>query len=353
MRDTILIVDDIDINRDMLEGILCEEYHILTASNGIEAMRIIKQECTRLSAVLLDLVMPEMDGYEVLKSMSSLGYLSQIPVLVISTEDSLYSEKQCFNAGVSDFIHKPFDKDLVRTRVDNIVNLYQYKQHLEEKVNEQTRIIRRRNSNILELLGSITETRNLESGEHVKRVKEYTRIIGELMMFKYPKYNLTPEILAVIIGASALHDVGKIGIPDSILLKPGKLTDEEYEIMKTHTTIGCEFFNNAGGMWDDEYAHMSYDICRHHHERCDGRGYPDHLKGDDIPIAAQLVSLADVYDALVHKRCYKDAYSKTEAFDMIMRGECGQFSPELLDCFQCGISEMEKVGEVRSKSIVS
>lgn len=344
MRDTILIVDDIEINRDMLEGILSEEYRIITVENGLQAMSIIKKNYAQLAAVLLDLVMPQMDGYEVLQAMNALGYIPQIPVLVISTEDSLYSEKECFNAGVSDFIHKPFDKDLVRTRVNNVVNLYQYKQHLEETVYEQTKIIRKRNSNILDLLGSITETRNLESGEHVKRVKAYTRIMGEQMMQRFPKYNLTPEILDVITEASALHDVGKIGIPDSILLKPGKLTAEEYEIMKTHTTIGCEFFKNVEGMWDEDYARTSYEICRHHHERSDGNGYPDHLKGDDIPIAAQLVSVADVYDALVHKRCYKEAFSKEKAFDMILRGECGIFSPELMECFRCGINEMEAVG---------
>lgn len=343
MRDTILIVDDIEINRDMLEGILCEEYRIISATNGVEAMSAVKQNYEKLAAVLLDLVMPEMDGYEVLQSMNALGYIPQVPVLVISTEHSLYSEKECFSAGVSDFIHKPFDKDMVRTRVNNVVNLYQYKQHLEETVDEQTKIIKRRNSNILDLLGSITETRNLESGEHVKRVKAYTKIMGEQMMHKYPKYNLTTEMLDVITAASALHDVGKIGIPDSILLKPGKLTDEEYEIMKTHTTIGCEFFKNVEGMWDEDYARMSYEICRHHHERYDGNGYPDHLHGDEIPIAAQLVSVADVYDALVHKRCYKDAYSKEQAYDMILRGECGEFSPELMECFRCGIMEMEQV----------
>ena len=343
MKDTILIVDDIEINRDILEGILSEDYRIVTASNGIEAMKVVKQSYDRLAGMLLDLVMPDMDGYEVLQEMNTLGYIPQIPVIVISTEDSTYSEKECFSAGVSDFVHKPFDKDLVRTRVENVVNLYRYKQHLEETVYEQTEIIRKRNSNILDLLGSITETRNLESGEHVKRVKAYTRILGENMMLKYPKYGITPRMLDVIADASVLHDVGKIGIPDSILLKPGKLSDEEYEIMKTHTTIGCEFFKNVEGMWDEEYARASYEICRHHHERFDGKGYPDHLKGDEIPIAAQLVSVADVYDALVHKRCYKDAFTKEKAFDMILRGECGTFSPELMECFRCGINDMEAV----------
>lgn len=343
MRDTILIIDDIEINRDILEGILSEEYRILTASNGIEAMHLMEENNASLAGILLDLVMPDMDGYEVLQEMNRHNYLIHTPVLVISTEDSIYSEKECFSAGVSDFIHKPFDKDLVRTRVDNIVNLYQYKQHLEDTVDEQTRIIQKRNSNILDLLGSITETRSLESGEHVKRVKAYTNILGRQMMQKYPKYGLTSAMLDIITEASALHDVGKIGISDSILLKPGRLTDEEFEIMKTHTTIGCEFFKNVENMWDPEYARMSYEICRYHHERHNGKGYPDGLKGDEIPISAQLVSIADVYDALVHKRCYKDAFSKQKAFQMILAGECGVFSPELLDCFESSINDIEAV----------
>lgn len=343
MRDTILIVDDIELNRDILEGILEDEYRIITAGNGIEAMEVIKEEASGLAGVLLDLVMPNMDGYEVLQAMNRLGYIPEIPVLVISTEDSIHSEKECFAAGVSDFIHKPFDKDLVCTRVNNVVNLNCYKQHLEEKVREQTLIIKKSNSNLLDLLGTIVETRNLESGEHVKRVKAYTRIMGEEMMKRYPKYELTPKVLDVIVEASALHDVGKIAIPDSILLKPGKLTAEEFEEMKTHTTIGCDFFKNVENTWDEEYVKHSYDICRYHHERYNGKGYPDGLKGDEIPISAQLVSVADVYDALVHQRCYKEAFPKAKAFEMIIGGECGVFSPELMACFRSVSGKMENV----------
>lgn len=222
-----------------------------------------------------------------------------------------------------------------------------YKNNLEERVAEQTSVISEQynllkhqadqlaksNVSIIEILGTIVEYRNLESGEHIQRVKSYTRILGEQLMEDYPEYNLTSKQLNVIVSASALHDVGKIAIPDSILLKPGRLTKEEFEYMKEHTTKGCEIINNIRGVWSEEYAKASYEICRHHHERYDGRGYPDGLLGENIPISAQLVAVADVYDALVNERVYKSAFSADKAFNMIINGECGTFSPKLMDCF--------------------
>ena len=194
--------------------------------------------------------------------------------------------------------------------------------------------LQKSNTNIIDILGTVVESRNLESGEHVMRVKGYTEILAKEMMKEYPEYGLTDKKIEVIVSASALHDIGKIAIPDNILLKPGKLTQDEYEYMKSHTTRGCEILNNIKDVWDEEYEKASYEICRHHHERYDGRGYPDKLKGDEIPISAQLVSVADVYDALVNERVYKSAYSKEQAFSMIINGECGIFSPKLLECFR-------------------
>lgn len=345
MRDTLLIIDDIEINRDMLEGILASDYRIIQAGDGIEGMRLLKQEYNNICGVLLDLMMPGKDGCEVLQDMNELGYISQVPVLIISSLDSLVSEKECFELGVTDFIHKPFDKDLVKTRVDNIVNLYQYKFHLEETVNEQMGIIKRRNENILDLMGNIVETRSLESGTHVKRVKEYTNALARQMMRKFPKYGLTPHRVEVITAASVLHDVGKISIPDKILLKPGILTRKEREEMQKHTIAGAALIANVRDMWDDEYGKTSYEICRYHHEKYDGAGYPDGLKGDEIPISAQLVSVADCYDALVSRRCYKEPFSKDMAFNMILRGECGAFSPELMECFRSVITEFETIAD--------
>ena len=186
----------------------------------------------------------------------------------------------------------------------------------------------------MDVLGTVVEYRNLESGEHIKRVKEFTNILAEKAAEKYPEYGLTPEKIAVIVAASPLHDIGKIAIKDSVLLKPGRLTDEEFEYMKSHTIRGCELLDSIKEDWNDDTMKYAYEICRHHHERYDGKGYPDGLVGDEIPICAQLVSVADVYDALVNERCYKDAFSKEDAYRMIITGECGVFSPKLMESFR-------------------
>lgn len=334
MRNSILIVDDIEVNRDILAEMLEDDYNILQAENGLQALEILEKHSDEIILVLLDLVMPVMDGYEVLKVFRSRGYLDKIPVLVISAENSIYSERECFTEGATDFIRKPFDATLVRARVKNVSDLYLYKEMLEIKVDNQTEIIRRWNTNIIDLLGDVVESRNLESGQHIQRVKGYTEILANEVMKEYPEYDLDERKVSVIVSASSLHDVGKISIPDYILLKPGKLTEEEFEKMKLHTVFGGDFIANVTDMWDDEYGNVSYDIARHHHEKYDGKGYPDHLSGDDIPISAQIVSIADVYDALVSKRCYKDAYGKQKAADMIVGGECGMFNPKLMTCFK-------------------
>jgi putative two-component system response regulator len=344
----VLIVDDIEINREILEEILEDQYQIITAEDGKQAISLIEQYKSELSVILLDIVMPVMNGYEVLDYMEKHEYKDNIPVLVISGENSVKIEKKCLDLGASDFIRKPFDNTLVRKRVENIGNLYGYKNRLEEKVEQQTSTLKsqyrllqkqaeelqNKNENIIDILGTVVENRDLESGEHIQRVKGYTEILAHEMMASYPEYGLSKRNIKIIVSASALHDIGKIAIPDNILLKPGKLTDEEFDYMKSHTTRGCEILDHIKGAWDDEYGKYSYEICRHHHERYNGKGYPDGLAGDDIPISAQLVSIADVYDALVNVRVYKDAYAPDKAFHMIIQGECGVFSPKLLEAFR-------------------
>ena len=346
-KGKILITDDMDMNREMLAEIL-EGYEILEASNGAEAISKINDNKTGLSAILLDLVMPVCDGYAVLENIKGDDATAEIPVIIITGDDSVISERKCFELGAADFIRKPFDEVLVKRRVENVVQLYDYKKGLEKKIEVQTNqiknqykllkesseILKKNNRRIIEALGTIVEYRSLESGEHVKRVMGYTKILAERIMEDYPEYNLTDQLIENIAAASALHDIGKIAIPDSILLKPGKLTREEFEYMKSHTLRGCEILKNLDDAWDAEYSRLSYEICRSHHERYDGKGYPDGLKGDDIPISAQLVSVADVYDALVNERCYKEAYPKDKAFLMIVSGECGVFSPKLMQAFR-------------------
>lgn len=357
MKNKVLIVDDALINRDILKEILKDTYDILEAEDGKTALEILDAENNEISAILLDLLMPVMDGFQVLEELNARKVIEKIPVLVISGENSTQNEQRCFELGIADFIGKPFNAHLVRKRVQNAAEHYAYRNELEAKVEEQTNVLRkayrtlknqaeqlmRRNQDIIEILGTVVEYRNMESGEHVKRVGEYTRILAETFMVEYPEYGLTQDKINVIVSASALHDIGKITIPDSILLKPGRLTKEEFEYMKSHTTRGCELLESMKDVLDTQYKKVSYEICRHHHERFDGKGYPDGLAGDAIPLPAQLVSVADVYDALVNERCYKDAFSPEEAFHMIVNGECGVFSPRLMEVFRKVRPEFEKL----------
>lgn len=361
MKKRILIVDDMELNRELLQEMLEEEYDVLQAENGKQAMECLEKMNGELSLLLLDLVMPEMDGFAVLDMMNDRGWIKKIPVIVISGETTSETETKCFEYGVSDFVQKPFDSSIVRKRVENIVALFSYQASLEQKVEQQTEELQKQNKilkqqavrlkennvRIIDILGTVVESRNLESGEHIQRVKGFTRILGYQMMKDYPEYGLTGEKVDMITEASSLHDVGKIAIPDSILLKPGRLTEDEFEYMKSHTTRGCAILNQIEGIWEDDYRQLSYEICRHHHERYDGRGYPDKLCGDDIPISAQLVSVADVYDALVSERVYKDAFSLDEAFHMIVAGECGVFSPKLMESFRNARKDFEELANSR------
>lgn len=356
MKNRILIVDDTELNRELLSEILRDEYDILEAEDGEKALEVIDREKDNISAILLDLVMPVKDGFQVLEQLHEDKIMDKIPVLVISGENSTQSEKKCFDYGVSDFIGRPFKAVLVKRRVQNMVNQYIYKNRLEEKVAEQTAVLRKTNEKlklqtkklkktneeIIDLIGTVVEYRNFESSEHIQRVKGYTKIAAEAFAKMYPEYGLTRKQIEVIVSVSSLHDIGKIAIPDNILLKNGKLTKEEFEIMKQHTVRGCDMLNSMKIEWNDNVRETAYNIIRYHHEKYDGNGYPDGLKGDSIPISAQLVSLADVYDALINERCYKAAFSKEEAFDMITHGECGAFSDKLMNVFHEVREKFEK-----------
>lgn len=361
MREKVLIVDDMEMNREMLTMILQDEYPVMQAEDGQQAVELLEKYNEDIVVVLLDLIMPKLDGYGVLEYISGQEWSGKIPVLVISGESSVEVERKCFTLGVSDFVRKPFDNVMVKKRVRNVVDHYSYKNNLEAKVEMQTETLKRQyrllqqqaetlrqnNRQIIDILGTVVENRDLESGEHIQRVKGFTRILAMKAMEAYPEYGLTPEKAEIIADASALHDVGKIAIPDSILLKPARLTADEFEYMKSHTTRGAELLKKIKGAWDESYGRTTYEICRHHHERYDGKGYPDGLAGEDIPISAQLVSIADVYDALVSERIYKKAFSKEEAFHMIVNGECGVFSPKLLECFRKSRAEFEALADAQ------
>lgn len=351
----VLIVDDVSTNRMILTDMLEDAYDTMEASNGREALQLLNENHDCIALVLLDLRMPGLNGYDVLEVMKANSWLESLPVIVITGEDSNESEEKSLKLGATDYIRKPFNEAIVRRRVDNTAELFAYKRLLESKVREQTRELNEQydkllemaeqimhnNEKIIEAMGMVVEYRDQESGDHVVRVKTYTEILAREMMNEYPEYHLTEERVQHIAVASVLHDIGKIAIPDHILLKPGKLTPEEFDYMKTHTTRGSEMLNHIDGAWDKEFGDICHDICRYHHEKYDGRGYPDGLKGDDIPLAAQIVSVADVYDALVTERVYKAAYTPEKAFDMIISGECGMFSPALMRCFTNVRSKIE------------
>lgn len=347
-RDTILVVDDVEVNRFILCEVFKSDYRMIEAENGEEALEFIKKESERLAVILLDVVMPIVNGYGVLEKISAEGYMNKIPVVLITGDELAKHEIKGYDFGVSDIISKPFDVNIVKKRVDNIIELFQHKNNLEELVKEQTekiemqsRIISDINNQIIETLSSLVEFRNLESGQHIRRIKLFTKILLKYVSEFYEEYDLTPKKIEKITSAAAIHDIGKIAIPDVILLKPARLTAEEFEIMKSHTTRGREMIKTLSFIGDDEFFEYCYDICSYHHERYDGKGYPYGLVGDAIPIAAQIVSIADVYDALVSARVYKNAYKKEEAYHMILDGECGTFSPKMMECFMAARVDFE------------
>lgn len=337
-----------------VKKIFLEQFDVLEAEDGEEAINIIKDRIDDISIIFLDLMMPKKNGLDVLKFMALYGYTDKVPVIMITGEATAESDEKAYEFGASDVIYKPFVPKVVMRRSMNLIELFEHRNDLEKTLEIRTRQleesrIKLENSNefLVNALSSVVEFRSLESGEHIKRVRAFTRVILKYIRKFYPEYHLTKDNVDLIVYASALHDLGKIGIADSILLKPGKLTEEEFEVMKTHTTIGCDLLNHFK-QEDSEFFRYCYDICRHHHERYDGNGYPDHLVGDDIPIWAQVVSIVDVYDALVSKRVYKTPYAHDEAVRMINDGECGVFSPKIIDCFNLAKEEMFAMGELAS-----
>lgn len=328
----LLVVDDSEMNREILKEILGKEYRILAACDGEEALKMLEQYGTEISLVLLDIIMPKMDGFEVLAYMNRDKWIEDIPVIMISSEGSESYIRRAYELGASDYISRPFDAKVVYQRVINMIKLYAKQRRLIHLVTDQIYEKEKNNRMMTGILSQIVEFRNGESGLHVLHINILTQLLLEKLMRKSENYDLSWSQQHMIATASALHDIGKIGIDEKILNKPGKLTKEEFEAMKQHTIIGARMLDRLEMYHDEEMMKYAYEICRWHHERYDGKGYPDGLKGEEIPISAQVVSLADVYDALVSDRVYKKAYSHEKAMEMILNGECGIFNPLLLEC---------------------
>ena len=354
-RDTILIFEDNPIDRAILVELFQSEYKILEASNGKEGLALLNSHFSSIAIVLLDNLMPVMGGLAVLEHLKEKNIPNKIPFIMITGEDSPEMERKGYEYGIISYLKKPYQAEVVKQVVYNAVGWFQYKTQLEMMVKKQNINIQKQNSVLrqqakklnqvneilIDSLSNIVEFRNMEPKQHIKRIREYSLCLGNSVMRLYPEYELTDEKLIQIGWASALHDIGKIVIPDSIILKPGKLTPDEFELIKSHTTKGAEIIQHRIQLNDRVIYEYAYDIARHHHEKYDGKGYPDGLKGDEISIAAQIVSLVDVYDALTSKRVYKVSYESDKAYQMIINGHSGMFSPKLLKAFTEVKAELE------------
>ena len=331
-KTQILLVDDSNMNRMLLREILGDGYHILEAENGQECLETLRAEAGNIALVLLDINMPGMDGFEVLKAMNANHTIEDTPVIMISSEDSDAAIRRSYELGASDYVNRPFDARIVYRRVTNTIKLYAKQRRLVQMVSDQIRARENNTDMLVGVLSHIVEFRNGESGAHVRHIRIITERLLHRLLEISSNYAITAEQQDLIPLASALHDIGKIGIDEKILNKPGKLTPEEFKVIQTHSMLGAKMLHDLDSFAEQPLLQTAYEIARWHHERWDGRGYPDGLKGDEIPISAQLVSLADVYDALTSERCYKKAFSHEKAVQMILNGECGAFNPLLLQC---------------------
>ena len=334
-KQKILIVDDSEMNRALLVDILEEQYDVIEADNGVEAISLLSKQRSDFSLLLLDIMMPEMDGFEVLAYINKYHWNDTFAVIMISADDSPTNIKRAYDLGAFDYISRPFDSTIVQRRISNTMLLYARQQRLEKIIVEQFHEQEKNNKLMISILSHIVEFRNGESSLHIRHVNTITKYLLKQLVQLTDQYSLSKADISLISTASALHDIGKISISDAILNKPGRLTAEEFEVIKTHSMVGANMLLDLPiEQQEAPLVNVAIEICRWHHERYDGNGYPDGLKGEEIPIAAQVVALADVYDALTSERCYKKAYSHEEALKMILEGQCGAYNPSLLLCLQ-------------------
>ena len=331
-KQSILVVDDSEMNREILSEMLKDEFEISFAQDGRECIQMISNHEKKIDLILLDIIMPNVDGFGVLDYMSRHQYMDDIPVIMISSDGSKETIHKAYEMQVSDYISRPFDKKVVYRRVRNAMALYNKQKRLSSLVSSEIHERDKNNRMMMNILSHIVEFRNKESGGHVLYLQTITSMLLASLIQKTNQYDLNASQCNLISLASVLHDIGKIGIPEVILNKPGKLTHEEFEIMKTHTTIGADILDNLKMYQDEPLVKYGKEICLGHHERWDGQGYPNGLKEDEIPISAQVVSIADCYDALVGNRVYKPPFTHEEAIKMILTGQCGQFNPLLVEC---------------------
>ena len=359
-KKVIGIIGNAGENRGTFEQIFGAQYEVAEEANVFEAIKKVVTSRDRLAAIVIDVAEPQKSAYAIMDAMNKQGLMQHIPVFVMITKETgAEIELTCYRKGASAVIRKPYGPLVIKERLSHWIELYRSKHELELQVKAQSAEMQKQirlmqeqegslhnvDERMLDKIATIIEFRNLESKYHIERIRGFSRVLATTVMQNYPEYGITQHKIDVLANACAIHDVGKITISDTILLKPGRLTDEEFELMQSHTTRGCDIVRMLVDMQDKEYYDMCMDIVRHHHEKYDGRGYPDGLRGEENTIYAQIVALADVYDALVSERIYKSAFSPEKAHEMIKNGECGLFSVKLLNCFDIAKGELEKIVE--------
>lgn len=351
-RTTILIAEDVEINRSILKEMFEEQYEVAEAEDGQVAIDYLKENGDKVACLLLDLVMPVKTGFDVMEFMKEEGMMASIPIILITGDNSKETEETAYNYGASDVIYKPYIERVVMRRVKNVVDLYTHKNHMEALVKEKTLEIQEQskrlietNEMVLEALGRVVGYKTNESKEHTSRIRKFTRIMLNYVAKFHPEYELDQEKIDMIVRATAMHDIGKLGIPDEVLLRYGKRSPADEKLMQSHTTIGCEILQSFSQISDQQFHHYCYDICRHHHERWDGKGYPDQLVEDELSLAVQIVSLVDAYEELITENAYHTPYTHQTAVQAIRDGEEGAFSPLALECFELANEEFRKLVE--------
>lgn len=350
MRDTILIIDDVEMDRAVLGQMFQENFKIAEEENGKAGIEYLEKHLNEIAMLLLDIKMPVMNGYEVMEYMKERNLMSQIPVILITGEEIDDAMERGYAMGASDVIFKPFSRRIVVQRVKNVVELYRHKSNLEEMVQSQTNQINEQYDNLkehhehlVEILHDIIAYRNTESMQHIKYVQGYTKILANQYAKLYPRSRMTKKKIDIIVQAAEMHDVGKIAMPDFVINRPGRLSKAELELLKEHTIKGSKIMKVMFSFQGADYSRICHNVCLYHHEKYDGTGYPYGIEQDKIPIEAQLVALADMYDVLVNKSVNRQPVSKERAYYMLMNGECGELSPRMKECLQEAKSELEEL----------
>lgn len=348
-KRNIIIADSNEERAGQLQELLSGAYNVIMVTDGEQLLKKVADYFKKLSAIILDADIPKIQAGKVMDALKAKKITKYVPVIVMADRTSEIT-RMFYDKGAAAFLRPPYNSRSAKAKVDNLVQTYAERKWLEKKVIQQNReltyqadMLRRLNNNILDMMGTIIEFRGIEENNHIRRVKEYTQILGEAVANFFKEYDLDAEQVSYIASASSMHDIGKLLIPDSIVLKAGKLTPDEFDIIKSHTTKGCEMLEVVSRYQEEIYYRYSYEICRYHHERYDGSGYPEGLSGEKIPISAQIVSVAEAFDALMCDTVYRKAYDFDKACEMIMEGECGLFSPKLIQCFKVSMDKLKRI----------